>query len=114
MAAFHPETIHLHQRNLIDLAAQHKRDLNRRSKLPNNSKSLMAIRLSNRIGEAVQVMRDLERLIAFMEGVNQLREAAPSLAELIGAPEPYDPADLGPEYGDGYPLPGEPESETGR
>lgn len=73
MAAFDPATVRLLSEQLRDTNAQHKRDLNQRSKLPANSKSKMAQRLDSRISEAVRVTRDLQRLLDFMQGVNQLQ-----------------------------------------
>lgn len=71
MAAFDPATIRLLRELLRDTNAQHKRDLGRRSKLPANSKSKMAQGLDDRIGQAVRVARDLDRLIPFMEALNR-------------------------------------------
>lgn len=72
MAAFHPETLRLLRRDLAATVAQHKRDMERRRKLAPNSKSAMARALDQRISSAMDVTRDLERLIRFAEGVTRL------------------------------------------
>jgi hypothetical protein len=72
MAAFQPETLRLLRRDLAATVAQHKRDMERRRKLPRNSRSTMARTLDERVSTAVGVIRDLERLIAFAEGVNRV------------------------------------------
>lgn len=99
MAAFDPATIQLQRELLARTNAQHRRDLTHLNKFQPSSKAKKAQALRERINEAVRVTRDLEGLIRFMEGLNREQ-----LAELN---EPYDVADLGPEYSDGYPLPGE-------
>lgn len=64
---FDPATVRLLSELLRDTNAQHKRDLTQRTKLPTNSKSKMAQRLDSRIGEAVRVARDLDRLLGGQE-----------------------------------------------
>jgi len=74
MAAFHEETLRLLRRDLAATDKQHSHDVARRAKLPGNSRSTMADALDRRITAAVDVTRDLERLIAFAETVNRLHD----------------------------------------
>jgi hypothetical protein len=74
MAAFHPETLRLLTGVLTNVNAQHKRDLEKLAKLHVESRSLMAQKLRSRLAESMPVMRDLQRLIDFAEGVNRLRD----------------------------------------
>lgn len=82
---FHPTTIRLLQEQQRDLDAQHKRDVGRLAKLNVESKSLMAQKLRDRLRESIEVIRNLQRLIDFMQGVNELAaqpgQNAPTAAE---------------------------------
>lgn len=70
MAAFDPATIQLLRDLLAKTNAQHKRDLGRLAKFKSDSKDSRAEALRERVGVAVRVARDLDRLIPFMEGLN--------------------------------------------
>lgn len=83
MAAFDPATIRMQREQLRETNAQHKRDLNQLRKFKPSSKSKMAEALRGRISEAVRVSRDLERLIAFMQGANEAHEAAVEQAQFV-------------------------------
>lgn len=107
MAGFHAETLRLLRRDLAATASRHKRDLTGRAKFPANSRALMAQKLDSRIRASVDVMRDLERLIAFAEGVNEAHEAVMERVELLQMVEPCEPADLGPGYKGGSLRPDE-------
>lgn len=73
MAAFDPATIQLQRDALAKTNSDLDRDQRLLAKLPEGSRSKMAVRLRERIAEAERVIRDLQRLIDFMQGVNQLQ-----------------------------------------
>lgn len=75
MAAFHPRTFELLRADLAGETVTHTLDTARLAKLPDDSQSLMAQQLRTRIRTFPPVSRDLERLIEFAEGVNQLYTA---------------------------------------